>query len=91
MTDIRFKHKENETLEEILAYIKATYSQHYTNPGDDHQTIDTWKARGTLESTSIDTATKYLDRFGKKKGKNRMDLIKAIHYIVLALSENPKV
>ncbi len=91
MSNIKFKHKEDETLAELLEYISATYSQHYTNPHDDHQTTDTWKARGTLVSTSIDTATKYLDRFGKKKGKNRTDLIKAIHYIILALSEHPKV
>jgi len=34
-------------------------------------------------------AIKYLCRYGKKDGKNRKDLLKAIHYIVLLLdSEN---
>ena len=31
-------------------------------------------------------AIKYLARYGKKNGKNRKDLLKAIHYIVLLMS-----
>ena len=31
-------------------------------------------------------AIKYLCRYGKKDGKNRKDLLKAIHYIVLLMS-----
>ena len=36
-------------------------------------------------------AIKYLARFGKKNGRNRKDLLKAIHYIILLMSsENNK-
>jgi len=31
-------------------------------------------------------AIKYLIRYGKKMGKNRKDLLKSIHYIILLLS-----
>ena len=31
-------------------------------------------------------AIKYLCRFGKKDGRNRKDLLKAIHYIILLMS-----
>jgi hypothetical protein len=31
-------------------------------------------------------AIKYLARYGKKNGKNRKDLLKAIHYIVLLMT-----
>ena len=31
-------------------------------------------------------AIKYLCRYGKKNGKNRKDLLKAIHYIILLMS-----
>ena len=31
------------------------------------------------------TAIKYLMRFGKKDGKNKKDLLKAIHYIILLM------
>ena len=48
------------------------------------QTIDVFAHRGTLGSTSIDNAIKYLMRYGKKNGKNEKDLIKALHYLVLA-------
>jgi hypothetical protein len=35
-------------------------------------------------------AIKYLCRYGKKSGKNRKDLLKAIHYIVLLMSSEDK-
>ena len=35
-------------------------------------------------------AIKYLARYGKKAGKNRKDLLKAIHYIVLLMSSEDK-
>ena len=40
-----------------------------------------WK----IETTSRDTAIKYLARYGKKGGKNRKDIMKAMHYCVLML------
>jgi len=45
-----------------------------------------------LRSCGIDkdfcqaNAIKYLARFGKKDGRNRKDLLKAIHYIVLLMN-----
>ncbi len=38
-----------------------------------------------MSDSCIDTTIKYLMRYGKKSGKNRKDLLKAAHYIVLAL------
>jgi len=32
-------------------------------------------------------AIKYLCRYGKKNGYNRNDLLKAVHYIILLMSE----
>jgi hypothetical protein len=34
-------------------------------------------------------AIKYLCRYGKKNGYNRNDLLKAVHYIILLMSEEP--
>ena len=31
-------------------------------------------------------AIKYLARYGKKNGKNRKDLLKAVHYVILLMS-----
>ena len=58
MSKINYKYCEDAYLQAITDYVNSTYGQHYVN--DDIQVIDVWKARGTLESTSADTAIKYL-------------------------------
>ncbi len=70
---------------ELEEYIISTYSQHYTNDINNIQALDVWQARGTMTSSCIDTTIKYLMRYGKKDGSNRKDLLKAAHYIILAL------
>lgn len=80
---INYKYNEGKILNELQDYINSTYGAHYVNEGI--QVIDVWKARGTLETTAADTALKYVMRFGKKDGKNRKDLLKAIHYIMLMM------
>jgi hypothetical protein len=81
---VNYKRNENKTLLEAIEYIGQTYSQHYVGLTE-IQTIDVWESLGTLETTSRDTAIKYLMRYGKKKGKNKADLLKAIHYITLMI------
>ena len=50
-----------------------------------------YKYKSLLRSCNIDkdfcqaNAIKYLARFGKKDGRNRKDLLKAVHYIVLLM------
>jgi hypothetical protein len=80
----KFKYDEDKHLEEVMNYIKSTYAQHYVGDGD-IQTVDFWFSLGSLDTTARDTAIKYLARFGKKEGRNRKDLLKAIHYIVLMM------
>ena len=80
-----FKYRENEILFEVEEYIESTYSQHYKSKKTDMQAVDVWEALGTLEWTARDNALKYLIRFGKKDGKNKKDLLKAIHYIILMM------
>jgi hypothetical protein len=82
--NFNFKYGEGKILDDVDDYIKGTYTSHYTNKENDVQTLDVFESRGTLASTSIDNAIKYLMRYGKKSGKNKMDLIKAMHYLVLA-------
>lgn len=78
-----YKYNEDKYIKDISNYVDSTYGQHYVNQGI--QVIDIWKARGTLESTAADTALKYIVRYGKKDGRNRKDLLKAIHYIILMM------
>ena len=79
-----YKYKEDKALEVIAEYINGTYGQHYVGNGE-IQTVDFWKSLGSLDTTARDTAIKYLARYGKKDGKNRKDLLKAIHYIILMM------
>lgn len=81
---IQYKYSEDTILQEVQAYIDSTYGQHYVGNGE-VQTVDFWESLGSLDTTSRDTAIKYLARFGKKGGNNRKDLLKAIHYIVLMM------
>ena len=80
----KYKYNEDKAMEAIQAYVNSTYGQHYVGDGD-VQTVDFWRSLGSLETTARDTAIKYLARFGKKGGKNRKDLLKAVHYIVLMM------
>lgn len=79
---IKFRFREDKILSEVLDYISRTYQQHYVGK-EEIQTIDVWDSLGSVDTTSRDTAIKYLMRYGKKEGYNKKDLLKAIHYIVL--------
>jgi hypothetical protein len=82
---VDWKYNENEIVGELIEYLSSTYSQHYTNEMNDVQALDVYIARGTMGTTCIDNAIKYLIRYGKKEGANRKDLFKVLHYVVLAL------
>ena len=81
---INWKYNEPKILLEISKYLEGTYDQHYAG-NKDIQTVDFWHSLGSLDTTARDNAIKYLARYGKKGGKNRKDLIKAIHYIILMM------
>jgi|TARA_R110001606_G_C15357561_1_gene648178 hypothetical protein len=81
---IDYKYHEDKALSMLQEYVDGTYGQHYVGDGD-VQTVDFWRSLGSLETTSRDTAIKYLARYGKKGGKNRKDIMKAMHYCVLML------
>jgi hypothetical protein len=79
----RYKYNEDVSIKQLQSYIDETYGQHYVSK--DIQVVDVWESLGTLETTSRDTAIKYLARYGKKGGKNKKDLLKAMHYIILMM------
>lgn len=81
---IDYKYNEGSIVQDLADYIDSTYGQHYVG-NKEIQTVDFWESLGSLDTTARDTAIKYLARYGKKNGKNRKDLLKAMHYIVLML------
>jgi hypothetical protein len=84
-----FKYREDEILSEIQNYIEGTYAQHYVAENDNVQLIDI-VADDELEAFAKISAMKYIQRFGKKNGRNRKDLLKAAHYIVMMLRIDDK-
>ena len=80
------KYKEDKIIQEIFDYIKSTYGQHYSTTEDGFQVQDMLRQLGIDKDFCQANAIKYLCRYGKKDGKNRKDLLKAIHYIVLLMS-----
>ena len=78
---MKCNYTEDKQIAEIEKYIAGTYGLHYA-VSEEIQVVDIWETLGSLESTSRDTAIKYLMRYGKKDGKNKKDLLKAVHYII---------
>jgi hypothetical protein len=78
-----WKYEEDKTLKAIEEYIASTYHSHYTSEQSKTQTLDLIESIGDAEAFTRSNAIKYLSRFGKKNGKSKMDILKAIHYCVL--------
>ena len=80
------KYNEDKIVKEIHDYIKGTYGEHYSTTQDGFQVQDMLRHLNIDKDFCQANAIKYLCRYGKKAGKNRKDLLKAIHYIVLLMS-----
>jgi hypothetical protein len=78
-----WKYEEDKTLKEVEQYLASTYHSHYTSEQSKTQTLDLIESIGDAEAFTRSNAIKYLSRFGKKNGKSKMDILKAIHYCVL--------
>ena len=80
---IKYKYNEEKALKEINAYIKSTYGEHYAE--NKIQTTEFIIDTGHGEGFTIGNCIKYLQRYGKKDGKNRKDILKVIHYAIMLL------
>ena len=84
--EFNYKFKEDITLDELKKYIDQTYDQHYAN--GKYQATDMIIDSGYGEGFCIGNIMKYAMRYGKKNGKQRSDLLKIIHYAMIALYVN---
>ena len=80
------KYNEDKILKEIGDYIKSTYGEHYSTGKGGFQVLDLLKTLKIGKDFCHANAIKYLCRYGKKNGKNRKDLLKAVHYVILLMS-----
>ena len=78
-----WKYEEDLTMKEVRDYLSSTYQAHYTSKESKTQTLDLIESIGDAEPFCRSNAIKYLSRFGKKNGKSKQDILKAIHYCVL--------
>ena len=88
MKEIDYIWDEDKILQEIEQYIDATYSAHYAGEKKIQTTeyiASCLGFEGTIAAFKFNIM-KYADRFGKKEGYNEKDLMKVIHYAIMALS-----
>ena len=78
-----WKYEEDVILKEIRDYLGGTYKSHYAGEESKVQTLDLIDSIGDAEAFCRSNAIKYLSRFGKKNGKSKLDILKAIHYCIL--------
>ena len=86
MGKIDYKYNEGKTLAELKEYIDSTYDEHYSK--NKFQATEFIIDGGHGEGFCIGNIMKYAQRYGKKGGKNKRDLLKVIHYGIIALYIN---
>tara|TARA_Y100001938_G_scaffold44609_1_gene61946 strand:- start:706 stop:996 length:291 start_codon:yes stop_codon:yes gene_type:complete len=83
---INYKYNEGKILAELKEYIDSTYDEHYSK--NRFQATEFIIDGGHGEGFCIGNIMKYAQRYGKKGGKNKRDLLKVIHYGIIALYIN---
>jgi len=78
-----YKFNEDELIKELADYIDSTYKEHYAR--DQFQATEFIMDSGHGEGFCIGNILKYAQRYGKKDGFNRKDLMKVLHYAIMAL------
>ena len=87
-TSIKYKYDEQNILNGVYAYIQDTYTQHYSK--SNYQATEFIIDGGHGEGFCIGNILKYAQRYGKKQGHNRADLMKVLHYALFALHVHDK-
>ena len=80
---IEYKYNENELIKQFKEYVDNTYEQH--NSQNKYQATEFIIDGGHGEGFCMGNILKYAQRYGKKNGYNRADLMKVLHYALMAL------
>ena len=86
MKKVKYKYNEGAALKELKEYIDSTYDEHYSK--NKFQATEFIIDGGHGEGFCIGNILKYAQRYGRKEDKNRSDLLKLIHYGIIALHVN---
>ena len=85
---INYKYSEDRLLKELKKYIDETYGEHYSK--NKFQATEFILDSGHGDGFCIGNIMKYAQRYGKKGGRNRADLLKVIHYALFMLHVHDK-
>ena len=84
---IDYKFNENKVLEDVKEYVDKTYNSHYAQTKN-YQATEIIIDQGHGTGFCMGNILKYAQRYGKKEGKNKNDLLKVIHYAIIQLSQD---
>ena len=84
---IDYKFNENKIVNDIMDYINKTYDSHYAQTKN-YQATEIIIDQGHGTGFCMGNILKYAQRYGKKEGRNKNDLLKVIHYAVIQLSQD---
>ena len=87
---INYKYSEDRIFNELKEYVDNTYAQHYSQ--NKFQATEFILDSGHGEGFCIGNILKYAQRYGKKGTREdaRKDLLKVIHYGIIALHNHDK-
>lgn len=83
--EIDYKYNEGKILDELTAYINATYGEHYSK--NKYQATEFIIDGGHGTGFCVGNILKYAQRYGRKGTPEewRKDLLKVIHYAIIQL------
>jgi len=81
---IDYKFDEDQAIKELKKYIDSTYDGHYSK--NKFQSMEFIVDCSHGDGFCMGNIIKYAQRYGKKEGKNKKDLLKIMHYAIIALS-----
>lgn len=79
----QYKYNEGKYVDEIRNYVDSTYQQHYSS--NKYQATEFILDSGHGTGFCMGNILKYAQRYGRKEGYNRKDLMKIIHYAIIQL------
>ena len=84
---IDYKFKENIIVNDVMDYVNKTYDSHYAKTKN-YQATEIIIDQGHGTGFCMGNILKYAQRYGKKEGRNKNDLMKVIHYAIIQLSQD---
>ena len=80
---IEYKYSEDRLIDELKTYVDNTYGEHYSR--NKYQATEFIIDGGHGMGFCLGNILKYAQRYGHKGGYNRKDLLKVLHYALIAL------